>query len=956
LHNTINSGAAQAALDRQTLATWGTQLFRTVTLFPRATKLVGLTAVVACLASSPLWAQNYVITSLAGGSPAPLSASATSMALSQLGHVATDPSGNVYFTALNSVFRMDSGGQAIRIAGNGQPGYSGDGGPALNAQLDNPQGLAIDTQGNIYIADSNNQVVRLVSNGTITTVAGDGTVGSGGDYGEATQAQLHLPTGVALDASGNLYIADSANNIVREVSGGIITPFAGNYIAGYSHDGDPASVAALNVPTDIAFDTSGNLYIADTLNGRIREVSGGTITTVAGGGVNYTEGGAATATLLYNPRGVTVDSSGTIYIADSDANRVRKVTKGVITTIAGAGAAPGFSGDGGPAVSAMLNNPTSVAVDASGNVFFVDLGNVRVRKVSSGMINTAAGNGTVRYAGDGGPAQSAQLNAASEVAVAGDGTVYIADTNNQRIRKIDSSGTISTVAGNGSAGYGGDNGAAGSAQLSFPFGVATDGAGNLYIADTSNQRVRKVSGGNISTVAGNGMQGDSGNGAAATGAELNSPVAVAVDSAGNLYIAEYSGNVVRKVSAATGVITAVAGNGSVGYSGDGGPATSAQLNGPSGLALDAAGDLYVADAGNHRVRRIGPDGTITTVAGDGTAGTSGDGGPAVNAELVLPTGLSTDGQGNLYIADAGASRVRLVTAGGLITTIAGTGAPGYFGDNGPATQAQLAGVTGVALDSAGNVYLADRGNNAIRLLQPVSSIPSTGVVVNSASNLTGPIAPGEAITIYGSGLGPETLSVAQPDQNGILPTEWAGTTVYIDGIAAPLLYTWTSQVAVVVPYGVTTGSGGVTVQYQGQIPVQLPVTVAATAPGVFTADGSGKGQALALNEDLSTNSASNPAPEAGAVWVYITGQGAVTPAVPDGSPNSAGYATPVLPVTATVGGQAAIVQFAGGRNGLSAGTIAVQIRIPGGLHGDAIPVTVQVGNASSQAAVTIAVQ
>jgi trimeric autotransporter adhesin len=925
------------------------------TIFRKLLRLRNCHKLVAgLLLSLPLCAQRYVISTVAGGTPAPATGSATSVSLGLPGKVAVDPTGNVYFTALNSVYRLQSGGVLTRVAGNGRPGFSGDGGPATSAQLNSPQGLAIDKSGNIYIADTGNQRVRLVTNGVISTFAGTGIAGFEGDFGNATSANLHLPSAVAVDGNGNVYIADSANNVVRIVTAGIISSFAGDYIAGFAGDG--GGVIALNAPSDIALDSAGNLYIADSGNLRIREISASVASTFAGGGVTYTEGGLASAVVLGNPHGVAVDSSGNVYIADSDSNKVYKVdTKGVITTVVGNGGL-GFGGDGGNAVASQVNNPWSVAVDPSGNVYFVDLYNARVREVSStGTITTVAGNGTTRYSGDGAAAQTALMNTPLGVSAAPGGIVYVTDTNNQRVRRIGSDGIIATAAGNGSAGFAGDGSAATSAQVAFPGGTAVDSAGNFYIADTANQRVRKVSGGNMSTVAGNGTAGYSGDGSAAVNAMLNSPVAVAVDAAGNIYISDYSNHAVRKVSG--GVITTLAGNGSPGYSGDGGQGAKAQLNLPSGLALDSAGNLYVADSGNHVVRKITPAGIITTAAGTGVSGDSGDGGLATAAELASPSGVATDAAGDLYITDAGAGQVRLVTGSGFIVTIAGmNGVAGYSGDGGPATAAQFHGLAGISVDASGNIYLADSGNNAVRLLQLVSPVPSAGVVANTASNLAGTVAPGEAVTIFGSGLGPDQLTLSQLNASYITPSQLAGTTVYFNGVPAPILYTWSSQVGVVVPYELTPGSASVSVQYGGEISLQLPVTVAATAPGLYTADYSGKGQAIGVNQTGEPNGAASPVPQGQVITLYATGAGLVSPSVPDGQANSAGYAHPLLPVTASIGGQSALVQYAGGDNGLLAGTIRVDVRVPTGITGSAIPVTLQIGGVSSQPGVTIAVK
>lgn len=905
-----------------------------------------------CLPTSPIWAQRYVVSTIAGGAAAPASASALSLALGQPGRVATDPAGNVYFTALHSVFKLNSDGSVTRIAGNGTPGFSGDGGPATSAQLNNPEGMAITTSGDVYVADTNNQRVRLVSKGIITTVAGNGQPGSAGDFGDPLLAQLHLPVAVALDGSGNLYIADAANHVIREVAFGYINSVVGNHIAGYSHDNESAIVAALNTPTDLVFDSSGNMFIADSGNGRIREVSGGVITTFSGAGVTFTEGGQAGATVLTSPRSVAVDSAGNVYIADYDANRIRKVSKGIITTVAGSGT-PGFAGDGGAATSAQINAPSSVAVDAGGNLYFVDLFNGRVRKVtSSGTISTVAGNGVTGYSGDGGQAQNALMNGPLGVAAAAGGVVYVTDTNNQRVRRIAADHSIATIAGNGTAGFAGDNASASGAQVAFPGGAAVDASGNLYFADTANHRVRKIAGGNITTVAGNGTQGYAGDNGAAASAQLNSPAAVAVDAAGNLYIADFSNQVVRRVTAG-GTITTLAGTGVAGFGGDGGPAAAAQLNGPAGVAVDASGNVYVSDSGNHRVRRIDPNGVITTFAGDGNVDDTGSSGPAISQHLSSPSGLAVDASGDLFISDPGASRIRMITAGGLMLTIGGTGAAGYSGDTGPASAAQFNGVSGITVDSSGNLYVADRGNNVIRMLQLVGSAPSAGTVTNAASNVAGAVAPGESITIYGSGIGPDQLTVAQPDANGALPRQLAGVTVYIGGQPAPLLYVWANQIGALVPYGISGPTSGLTIQFGDQISLQLPLTVAPYVPGLFTADASGKGAAAANNEDGTANTPATPAPNGGVVVVYATGVGALSPQPADGV---AGFGRPLAGVTASVGGQPALVQFAAAEGYIPAGTVRVFIRLNGNVTGNALPVQIQVNGVASQTGVTVSVK
>ncbi len=319
--------------------------------------------------------------------------------------------------------------------------------------------------------------------------------------------------------------------------------------------------------------------------------------------------------------------------------------------------------------------------------------------------------------GDNGPAASARLNNPYEVAMDAAGNLYIADGNNRRIRKVDAStGNITTAAGTGTQGDSGDGGAATAAQLTFPIGVGVDGAGNLYIADGNSHRVRRVdTAGVITTVAGTGSSGDSGDGGAAAAAQLNFPAAAEPDGAGNLYIVDRNNHRIRRVDT-SGVITTVAGTGSSGYnaSQDGGAATSAQLNTPTGAALDGAGNLYIADTNNHRIRKVDTAGVITTVAGTGTAGDSGDGGPATSAQLNRPFGVNVDNSGNLYIAGNFNHRIRKVDTAGVITTVAGTGSSGFSGDGAAATLALLGNPTDLALDSLGNLYIADRANNRVR--------------------------------------------------------------------------------------------------------------------------------------------------------------------------------------------------------------------------------------------------
>ncbi len=707
-----------------------------------------------------------LISTLAGGATPTTPTPGTSVSIPVSYGIAADAAGNTYFASpiLNAVFRTDPAGVVTFFAGTSESGYSGDGGPALSAQLNNPNGVAVDTTGNVYIADSGNLRIRKVnSGGVITTVAGNGQCCYGGDGGAAISAQMNYVSAVTVDASGNLYFADVYNQRVREVnSAGIITTVAGNGTAGYSGDGGAATSAELQYPYGLTVDGTGNLYISDTDNQRVRKVStSGIITTVAGNGnCCYSgDGGQATSAQLAYPDGVIVDAGGNLYIADTSDKRIRKVNPaGTITTVAGDGSY-GFSGDGGAATSAELSSPEGMAEDASGNLYITDTGNQRIRKVSaSGTITTAVG-GAIN---DGGPGVFGLLNQPAGVARDSAGNTYIADSGNNRVRLVAVDEAITTVAGTGAAGSSGDGGTAADAQLNSPQGVAVDSSGNVYIADTNSLRVRKVDkSGTITTVAGDGNCCFGGDGGLATSAQLLYPAGVAADASGNLFIADTDNNRVRKVSAA-GVITTVAGDGTYGYSGDGGAATGAELGYPSGVAVDSAGNLYIADTNNNRIREVSSGGIITTVAGNGTCCYGGDGGPATSAELSYPRGVAVDAAGDLFIAD-GNQRVREVAVGGTITTVAG-GSYGYSGDGGPAIGAAFRSLYGVAVDAAGFMVVADQGNNAVRLLTPEETQPVLTIQSAHVGSFTAGTTGSYTVTVNnGDTAGPATGGVTMTE-------------------------------------------------------------------------------------------------------------------------------------------------------------------------------------------------
>ena len=929
---------------------------------------VGKLCGILLLAGSSLaMAQQYTLTTAAGGAPPTTPVAATSTSIGQPSRVTVDTKGNTYFSSGNAVFKIDGSGNLTVVAGNSRPGYSGDGGPALQAQLNGPQGIAFDSNGNLYIADSINNRVRAVNTaGVISTFAGTGSTSTGGgntfnDGGLAINGLLRLPSGVCVDSKGNVYIADTGDNIIREVTtDGIIHTVAGDGFGGSFGltigDTYPAIQAELHTPTDVAVDSKFNLYVADSANGAIRQVvaSTGDMITFAGNlAIGHTgDGGIATSASLVTPYAVTVDSAGNVYFVENGDSDIRKITAAtnIITNLVGTGIA-GFSGDGSAATKAQLNFPAGLALDSSGNILIADSLNNRIRKVSGSTISTIAGNGVLSYSGDGGPGSSAQLNNPQSVAVDSSGNFYFSDTANNVVRKVTASGAISTIAGNGTAGFGGDGGSPTAAQLNRPRGVAVDASGNIYIADSQNARVRKISGGSITTVAGNGTPGFGGDGGAASAAMLYTPIGVAVDAAGNLYIADFTNNRIREV--AGGTIATVAGNGQSGYSGDGHAAVSAALNGPTGVAVDASGNIYIADFNNDVVREVS-GGNINTVAGTGLPGVSGDGGPATAAMVGNPSGVAVDTAGNLYIA-SGSATVRKVYSNGFITTIAGNGTRGYAGDGGSALLGELNGPVAVAVASNGNVYVADSANNAIRLLVSGGYQLSISAVANAASNLTGPVSGGEVVVFYGTGMGPASLLVNSLATSGLYPSTLGGVTVYFGNYQAPILYVSATQVAVVVPFEISSATTQVFIQYQGKYSAPFPVSIAQSTPGIFTANLSGQGLAAAINvSDGSYNSAAHPANWGDFVEIYVTGAGQTTPAGVDGQPY-AGQAPCSLPSNVTIAGTSGPPSYCGGVPGQIAGLTQLNVKIPTGLTAGLVPVSVTIGGVTAQSGVTVAV-
>ncbi len=789
--------------------------------------------VVSCSAQVITTAAGTTWIFRANGSPA------VNAPLGKLWGTAFDTAGNLYVSDEdnNVVLRIATSGTVAVAAGNGIRGFSGDGGTATSASLNKPYGLAVDSDQNLYIAEyGNNRVRKVTAAGIISTVAGDGFQNSSGlgrytgDGGPATAASLSLPSDVAVDQGGNLYIADTFNSSIRKVTpDGIITTVAGTGNGGGF--GTPAAGVTLATPAGVSVDASGNVFIADTGHNLIRKLTpAGVATIVAGSGTSGFggDGGPATGATLTFPGRAIVDGAGNLYISDTTNNRIRRVgTNGIISTICGVGPtgtfAGGFSGDGGPATQASINTPEGLAVDSSGNLYFADNQNLRIRKIDSGgNITTVAGSGSFKFFGDGGTATGANLHQPSSVAVDAAGDFYIADTLNRRVRKVTPDGRIVTVAGNGSATFSGDGAVATTAGLGNPMGVAVDQSGNLFIASAG--RVRKVSStGIISTLAGPIVRFAGGFPSVFSG--------LSADNAGNLYVAESGSRVILRVNAA-GNVTIVAGSLGLppGFSGDGGPATQAALSYASAVAVDAAGNLFIADTENHRIRKVNGSGIISTVAGNGNAAFSGDGGPAITASLNQPDGISVDRGGNLYIADTANQRVRMVNVNGTITTIAGNGAAGFSGDGGVATAASLNMIaplsqeSGVAADASGNVFIVDGSNDRIRKIQSAPPSFMLGVTSLSFSAAAGATAVATQQIPIVSSLPGLSLNVAASTQSG---GNWLAASP--SSLAAPGAVT-VSVNAATLQAGSYQGTVTVTSAVGGQQSVAISLTVTAAPP------------------------------------------------------------------------------------------------------------------------------
>ncbi len=854
---------------------------------------------VAVLPVVGLSADGYSIRTFAGSNFNGDGGAATAALIGEASGLAADVQGNLYVAdALDHrVRKITPDGIILNYAGTGVSGFSGDSGPAVKAQLSYPYGVAVDSRGDLYIADLGNARVRRVTpTGIITTFAGGGSLAVDGIL--ATDSTLSAPRNVAVSSENTLYISDfSANRVVSVSVDGVLHYAAGTGIAGYSGDNGSPTSAQLRNPAGLAFDRFGWLYIADSGNKRIRRVANGRIASFAASDTNLT---------LYTPTDVAVDSAGNVYIADGRIDEtVRLSSIGAVISI--------HAGSRSLTIGHLQE-------------LYLGLGTV-VRRYSAGAISVAAGTGYFTFGGDDGPAAGARLSQPAGIAVDAAGVTYIADTANHRIRSVGLDGSIRTIAGIGTPGFSGDGLPATSARIDSPGSVAVDGANNLYVLDNGNHRIRKITpGGIISTVAGTGLRGYSGDNGPALFAEFDSPSAIATDSAGDLYVADSGNHRIRRIDTA-GFITTIAGNGLDGDAGDGGQAIDAALNSPGGIAVDDAGNVYIADTGNQRIRRLNASGAIEAWG---------------SSDWAIPTGLAVSSDGSLLVADSGLERIRRVAASGTTGTVAGNGQTGFSGDDGPALESRLNGPSSIAISPAGDILFTDTENSRVRILSPgaVASPVKDGTgsisVLNAASLTDGPVAPGELVQLTAAGLSNDPA-------------------VSLDGHPAPVLTRDREKLTVQIPYELAGSSSALLRLSLGSgESLEQIVTVAPAAPGVYT-DG-GKNQVNAFNEDGELNGLLHPAPRGSTITLFCTGEGQTNPAGITGLAVEAPAPEPVLEVQAEIAGAPAEVLESSEAIGL-AGVLQLRVRVPGGfLPSGVVPFTITIGGRASQPGVTLVIE
>ncbi|MBI2686268.1 MAG: hypothetical protein HYX27_08125 [Acidobacteria bacterium] len=816
----------------------------------------------------------FRIQTIAGSSFAGDGGLATQAILQQAEGIAVDSDGTLYIAdaADHRIRAVSPKGDIRTIAGDGSPGFDGDGGLALKAHLNSPYGLALDRQGNLYVADLGNARIRVIApNGTIRTVAGGGALPAS-DANEGTTAtdlQLKTPRNVLADPNGGFYFSDfDAHRVYSVDARGILAVFAGTGSPGYGADNVTATRSALRNPAGLAFEPLGGVIIVESGAQRLRRVARGIITTYLGDALrNYP---------LYSPTGVAFDPAGNMYIADARATgALKRAPQGEVTALPLSGRA--------------------VAADPRGGAYYCwNAAVYRVDPANKSQLAAGTAAGLAELTGDGGGAETARLLAPAGLAYDRDGNLYIADERAHRIRRVTPAGLITTIAGTGKAAYSGDAGPAVKAGLNVPRSLAFDPFGNLYVADTGNHTIRVIApSGTITTAAGNGFPGYRGDGGPGTAAQLNFPSGVAVDSNGDIFIADTANHRVRRLSRA-GIITTYAGSGIPGVAYEGSAAIFAQLNEPRGLAFDSAGNLYIADSANNRIRRIDLTGLLSTIG---------------TADLTSPRAVAVAPGGGIFVADTGKHRICMMTDS-ITVKVAGNGTPGFRGDGGPAVDAQFQFPAALAFDSLGNLAIADLGNGRVRQLRPeavlISVLEQGPRIANAASNAEGTVAPGMLATLRGEAFGASEPASATLTDKG-WPKLLADVDVYVDGEAAPLLYVSATQINLQIPASVAGRStADIQVFHRGTLRAKSSAAVAAAVPGVFAA---------AVNENGSVNSALNPAARGSISSLYATGTGIL----------------PTESIEIRVGAMTAQLIWAGPAPGIP-GLTQVNFRLPTGFY------------------------
>ena len=694
------------------------------------TLLFLLGPVVAHGPSIQLNAQDWIYTTLAGNVPY---SSADGLAASARFYnptsVAADKSGNVYVVDFvnHTIRKISPAGIVSTLAGlAGASGTNDAQGSA--ARFTNPTGVAVDSSNDVFVADFGNHTIRKITPaGMVSTLAGlAGAPGTNDGTGDA--ARFNLPYGLAVDRSNVIYVADSSNHTIRKISpAGVVSTLAGLPGVWGTNNGT-GGAARFHTPTGVTLDPSMDVFVADYFNHAIRKITpAGLVSTFAGRlGISGTLNGTGTAARFNNPSSVAADGRTNIFVADYGNQTIRKITSAAaVTTFAGLALTSGSTDGTGSAARFLA--PNGVALDAATNIYVADNGNSTIRKITPAAVVTTFAGRTGGVGSTDGSGSLARFNVPNSLALDSSNYLYLADEGNDTIRKISPAGVVSTLAG--LAGVSGSaNGTGTAARFNHPEGVAVDRASNVYVADQFNNTIRKVTPARVVTTIA-GLAGSAGalDGTNST-ARFNSPSDVAVDGAGNVYVTDYGNETVRKLRplGINWIVTTIAGLAGVTGSADG-TNSAARFSSPYDLAVDAGGSLYVADTANQLIRKVTPLGTnwvVTTLAGQlGTVGSAD--GTNQAAQFTFPNAVAVNASGELFVADSGNYTIRKLTPIGTdwaVTTVGGVAGAAGSAD-GTAATARFNSPYGVAVDSSNNLYVADSGNNTVRKAIPTSALP-----------------------------------------------------------------------------------------------------------------------------------------------------------------------------------------------------------------------------------------